>query len=541
MCVVVDIGDNKVRVLVKGAPDVLLCKCAKEFSKFAGEIEEISSLSLINIKKSISDMACDSLRTILLAFKDIPRPDSDENLTEQILVCDLILLTVVGIEDPVRPGVPDAIICCNRAGIVVRMVTGDNIVTAKSIAKKAGIIQNEEKELILDSQKFNQLIHDKNGNFNQDLFDKVWPKLKVLARSTPRDKYILVNGIVNTNLPNKQIVAVTGDGTNDAPALKRADVGFAMGIAGTDVAKEACDIIITDDNFLSIVKAIIWGRNVYDSISKFIQFQLTVNFVAILTSILTTAIYGTTLFHPAQFLWINLIMDTLASLALATENPTDDLLNRKPYSRDRSLLSKNMVVFIALHGIFQLTIIIIVIFAGPILFSFDNAFPLGDYLKKNNLSDMDTQHITFIFNIFVFMTLFNEINATKIHAERNVFRGNFKNKIFVSVIIITLILQFCIVQFTYTFFHVKPLNFELWMWSLFFGFSELIYHQIVVLTLIKMIVIPKKYRIQKGISSAIIISEEITQFDARVVWIRGFKKLQQEVILFLSKFLVTSH
>jgi len=162
------------------------------------------------------------------------------------------------------------------------MVTGDNVVTATSIALKCGIIKPGDDFLILESAEFNRRIRDdKTGEVRQELFDTVWPKLRVLARSSPEDKYNLINGIVESRLRvNREVVAVTGDGTNDGPALKRADVGFAMGIQGTDVAKEASDIILTNDNFSSIVKAIMWGRNVYDAIAKFLQFQLTANFAA---------------------------------------------------------------------------------------------------------------------------------------------------------------------------------------------------------------------------------------------------------------------
>ena len=185
---------------------------------------------------------------------------------------------------------PDAIRKCQASGVVVRMVTGDNLNTATSIALKCGIIKPGDNFLIYESQEFNKKIRDSNGEISQKLFDEVWPRLRVLARSSPQDKYVLVNGILESRLnPNREVVAVTGDGTNDGPALKRADVGFAMGIQGTDVAKAASDIILTDDNFSSIVKAMMWGRNVHDSIAKFLQFQLTANFVAALLSIICAA------------------------------------------------------------------------------------------------------------------------------------------------------------------------------------------------------------------------------------------------------------
>lgn len=178
------------------------------------------------------------------------------------------------------------------------MVTGDNVATARSIATKCGILTPGKDFLVIDGKEFNRKIRNAAGDVQQDLLDQIWPKLRVLARSSPTDKHTLVKGIIDSKLSaNREVVAVTGDGTNDGPALKKADVGFAMGIAGTDVAKEASDIILTDDNFTSIVKAVMWGRNVYDSISKFLQFQLTVNVVAVIV-----AFCGACIINVSKFL-----------------------------------------------------------------------------------------------------------------------------------------------------------------------------------------------------------------------------------------------
>ena len=261
-----------------------------------GNLEEFTAEKQASLlKQVIEPMAEGGLRTICVAYKDYrfktTQPNEIEISSEpdweadECINANFTCLAIVGIEDPVRPEVPQAIRQCQDAGITVRMVTGDNLHTARSIAIKCGIVTPEDDFLVLEGRQFNERIRDINGDVRQELFDQVWPRLRVLARSSPADKYTLVKHIIASKLNTKrEVVAVTGDGTNDGPALKMADVGFAMGIAGTDVAKEASDIIITDDNFSSIVKAVMWGRNVYDSIAKFLQFQLTVNVVAVVVA-----------------------------------------------------------------------------------------------------------------------------------------------------------------------------------------------------------------------------------------------------------------
>lgn len=197
---------------------------------------------------------------------------------------------------------------------------------------------------------------------NMHEFKKIKQHLRVLARSSPEDKYILVTGVQECD----GVVAVTGDGTNDAPALTKADVGFAMGITGTDVAKGACDIILLDDNFSSIVVALKYGRNVYDNVRKFLQFQLTVNVVAMFIVFFGSVILKDSPLTAVQMLWVNLIMDTLAALALATEPPAEDILNRQPYHKDAAIVTEVMWRNVFGHAIYQMFIIIIIIFIWPV-------------------------------------------------------------------------------------------------------------------------------------------------------------------------------
>ncbi|XP_031422337.1 plasma membrane calcium-transporting ATPase 3 isoform X2 [Clupea harengus] len=473
MSTVIQLPDGSFRLYSKGASEILLKKCTSILGG-GGEARAFRPRDRDDmVKNVIEPMACDGLRTICVAYRDLPaRPEPDwENETD--IITNLVCITVVGIEDPVRPEVPDAIKACQRAGITVRMVTGDNINTARAIAVKCGIIQPGDDFLCIDGKEFNRRIRNEKGEIEQERIDKVWPKLRVLARSSPTDKHTLVKGIIDSTVTEqRQVVAVTGDGTNDGPALKKADVGFAMGIAGTDVAKEASDIILTDDNFSSIVKAVMWGRNVYDSISKFLQFQLTVNVVAVIVAFTGACITQDSPLKAVQMLWVNLIMDTFASLALATEPPTESLLLRKPYGRNNPLISLTMMKNILGHGIYQLVIIFTLLFAGERIFNIDNG-------RNAPLHSPPSEHYTIIFNTFVLMQLFNEINARKIHGERNVFDGMFRNPIFCSIVFGTFAMQFVIVQWGGKPFSCAPLNAEQWLWCLFVGVGELLWGQLI--------------------------------------------------------------
>ncbi|GCC30832.1 hypothetical protein chiPu_0009286, partial [Chiloscyllium punctatum] len=463
--------DGSFRMYSKGASEILLRKCTKVLTK-TGDVTVFKVRDRDEmVKKVIEPMACEGLRTICLAYRDFVKEPEWDNENE--ILSDLTCITVVGIEDPVRPEVPEAILKCQRAGITVRMVTGDNINTARAIATKCGIIHPGEDFLCLEGKEFNRLIRNEKGEVEQERLDKVWPSLRVLARSSPTDKHTLVKGIIDSTIGEmRQVVAVTGDGTNDGPALKKADVGFAMGIAGTDVAKEASDIILTDDNFTSIVKAVMWGRNVYDSISKFLQFQLTVNVVAVIVAFTGACITQDSPLKAVQMLWVNLIMDTFASLALATEPPTESLLLRKPYGRNKPLISRTMMKNILGHGVYQLTIIFTLLFAGEKFFDIDSG-------RNAPLHAPASEHYTIVFNTFVMMQLFNEINARKIHGERNVFEAIFRNPIFCSIIVGTFLIQIIIVEFGGKPFSCSGLTLDQWLWCIFIGVGELLWGQVI--------------------------------------------------------------
>ncbi|KAF3858269.1 hypothetical protein F7725_011470 [Dissostichus mawsoni] len=401
--------DGSYRMFSKGASEILLLKCCMILASSGEAIPFRTRKREEMMKQVIEPMASQGLRTICLAYKDFPAADGEPNWEdEEDILSNLTCIAVVGIEDPVRPEVPEAIRKCQQAGITVRMVTGDNISTARAIACKCGILNPGEDFLCMDGKEFNRLI--RNRAHRQDLAESESPCQIVSDRQ-------IQSGIIDsTVLKKRQVVAVTGDGTNDGPALKKADVGFAMGIAGTDVAKEASDIILTDDNFSSIVQAVKWGRNVYDSISKFLQFQLTVNVVAVIVAFTGACITQDSPLKAVQMLWVNLIMDTFASLALATEQPTDALLLRKPYGRDKPLISHTMMKNIVGHAIYQLTVIFTLIYHGEILLNIASG-------RNAPLHAPPSVHYTIVFNTFVLMQIFNEINARKIHGEETCSRG----------------------------------------------------------------------------------------------------------------------
>lgn len=327
MGVVVKLPNGKYRLHVKGASEVLSKLCEKlvvvpaPSESTDGEIktEDFTEDTRDNIAKTIIFYANQSLRTIAICYRDfeswppkgvdvVSKKGDDEinvsgvdatvEVPYEVIAQDLTLLAITGIEDPLRPGVREAVATCGKAGVAVKMCTGDNVLTARSIATQCGIYT--PGGIIMEGPTFRQLSPQDRA--------EILPRLQVLARSSPEDKKILVEGLKALG----EVVGVTGDGTNDGPALKTANVGFAMGIAGTEVAKEASDIILMDDNFASIVSAIMWGRCVNDAVKKFLQFQLSVNIVAVIVTFVTAVASAEeqSALTAVQLLWLNLSEQT---------------------------------------------------------------------------------------------------------------------------------------------------------------------------------------------------------------------------------------
>jgi magnesium-transporting ATPase (P-type) len=473
----------------KGAPE----RVGEFFGKFrvAGGQEEDYEEHKQELFDKQAEYAEDSMRTLIFGYKKITEeeiqkskeahPEDDLGFFQE-LAKGLTFAFMIGIRDNNRDDVPEAIKKCHHAGITVRMVTGDNINTAIAISKDVGIIepsqaaeckrlaqhyreeveknaeeakrgiQNGDSPIALEGEIFRVICggitknqKEKGGELeiflnNREAFKHTVKKLRVIARASPEDKFILVFGLKELG----NIVAVTGDGTNDAPALRQAHVGFAMGIRGTDIAKDAADVVLLDDSFSSIVTACKYGRNVYDCIRKFVQFQLTTNVVAVFMTFLGGIILKDSPLNAIQMLWVNLIMDSFASLALATEDPTEALLDRKPYKREASILTPMMKLNIASQSIFQITTLTIIIFYGDYIFGVPSDRNLEHFMWNN----VNGYHFTIFFNIFVFMQVFNSINARKLQKDEfNVFTGICGNWLYILIQTIIVVGQMILVTF----------------------------------------------------------------------------------------------
>jgi len=437
------------RLFVKGASEIILGMCDSYLDP-TGKEKPLTAEDKEHMKsKVIENLAAEGLRTLSIAYKDL---DETKEEWESPPEDKLILIGIVGIQDPVRKEVPPAIQRCKTAGITVRMVTGDNILTATRIAKDCGILEDGVDATVMEGPAFRAL--------SDEQLDKVIPKLRVLARSSPTDKHRLVTRLRFLN----EVVAVTGDGTNDAPALKAADVGMAMGIAGTEVAKEASDIIIMDDNFASIVKAVMWGRAVRQNIQKFLQFQLTVNGVALVIAFVFAAITRGEPLTPVQLLWVNLIQDTFAALALATEKPTEELLEEKPAGRNERLLTPLMWRNILTTALYELFIIFFILFGGERCFGMTEDEGV-DYEHERSVL------YTVAFNTFVLMQLCNEINARRLDNKWNAFEGFFTNPLFLAIVFGTFVVQVIVIFVGGIAFSTVRLTWKYWLICLCFAIS----------------------------------------------------------------------
>ena len=411
----------------KGAAEIILRMCSRYYDK-SGVVKTLNKPEQEGVMHQIEGMASQALRCI--AFAHSPVEVAHQNLVED----NLIFLGVVGLKDPCRPSVKEAIDLCRKAGVQIKMITGDNILTARAIALECGILDPSKstgKEMV-EGVEF-------RSYSEEERMTKI-DNIKVMARSSPSDKLLMIQSLKKKG----EVVAVTGDGTNDAPALKEANVGLAMGIQGTEVAKESSDIVILDDNFKSVVSILKWGRCVYNNIQKFIQFQLTVNVAALVINFVAACSAGEVPLTAVQLLWVNLIMDTLGALALATDRPTDELMDRPPIGWKEPLVTNVMWRNLIFQALYQIIVLLTLQFKGRSIFKVRE-------LVKN----------TIIFNTFVLCQVFNEFNARKLE-RKNVFQGILKNRLFLSIVAATIILQVLMVELLRKFADTERLNWMQW-------------------------------------------------------------------------------
>ncbi|KAL3480166.1 hypothetical protein BJX99DRAFT_35848 [Aspergillus californicus] len=521
MAVVIKMDDGKkYRMLVKGASEVLLAKSTRVVRDPTQDLGEgpLEEKDRSALDSTITNYANQSLRTIGLVYRDFtewpprgaPTQEEDRSLASfDHIFKDMIMFGVFGIQDPLRAGVADSVHQCQRAGVFVRMVTGDNLVTAKAIAQECGIFT--PGGLAIEGPQFRKL--------STRQMTQIIPRLQVLARSSPDDKKILVTQLKKLG----ETVAVTGDGTNDAQALKTADVGFSMGITGTEVAKEASDIILMDDNFTSILKAMAWGRTVNDAVKKFLQFQITVNITAVLLTFISAVANENeeSVLTAVQLLWVNLIMDTFAALALATDPPSAHVLDRRPEPKSAPLINVTMWKMIIGQSIYQLVVTLVLNFSGRSILK-----SIIDF----SLDDGDTTLTTVVFNTFVWMQIFNQWNSRRLDSGLNIFEGLFRNQWFIDIQFIITGGQILIVFVGGHAFSVTRLDGAQWAVCLILGVISLPVAIIIRLIpdefLVKLV--PKFTRRKKG--PELIISDE----ERRYKWNPALEEIRDQLTFFKS-------
>lgn len=423
MATLVDSPIQKKRILyIKGAPEIVMSKCNLE----KAQIDKYNEQLLAYQNKA--------MRTLGIAYKVVPENASDD-CAELVGEGGMTFLGIFAISDPIRPDVPNAVKKCQSAGIGIKIVTGDTPGTATEIARQIGLWTPEDTERNrITGVEFAALS-------DEEALDRVLD-LKVMSRARPMDKQRLVQLLQQKGA----VVAVTGDGTNDAPALNHAQVGLSMG-TGTSVAKEASDITLLDDSFNSIATAVMWGRSLYKNIQRFIVFQLTINVVALL-SVLLGAFFGTELpLTVTQMLWVNLIMDTFAAMALASIAPSMDVMNEKPRRRTDFIITPVMR-----NTIFGVGLGFLIILMGLLVYF------------KNLSGGMDTHHLTVFFTIFVMLQFWNLFNASVFGTNHSFFKDAGHALGMLGVALIILVGQIIIVSFGGKVFRTEPLTLSEWLY-----------------------------------------------------------------------------
>lgn len=428
--------NGKIVSYVKGSPECLLPMC------------DLSDDRLSQINTAIVAAEQKAMRVIAFAHKELDGlADYSEEAQHKQMESGMVFDGFVAISDPLRAEVSDAVKSCQSAGVGVKILTGDNIITAVAIAEELGLMT--AGKIALEAKDIEEMT-------DAQLSEKL-PDICVIARSTPTVKMRVVKLLKELG----NVVAVTGDGINDAPALKNADVGIAMGISGTEVSKEASDIVLLDDSFATIVKAVEWGRNIYENFKRFISFQLTVNIASVICVFVSVLMGLKAPFTALQLLWINIIMDGPPALTLGLEPNYSDLMSRKPTDRAENIISKNMFIRIFTTGIY-----VSIVFLCQCHFNF-----LGAAADEMG---------TVLFTLFVLFQLFNAFNCRELHTE-SIFKHLFKNKLMLGVVGLTFALQIIIIQFAGVFFGTVPLGLNMWLKLFAVSFSVIVLSELVKL------------------------------------------------------------
>lgn len=442
-------GDLNV-MLIKGAPELILPNCTHFFDE-NGVRREMTFMG--KIRTMMNEMTASAIRLLAIAIGD---GEAHGNGTNK----NLTLVGIVGIRDEVRHEAIKAIRQVNNAGIQVVMITGDNRETAFAIAREVGLIGKQTEGAVLTSEEL-------SGLTDSELKERL-PKLRVVARAIPSDKSRLINIAQELGL----VAGMTGDGINDAPALKKADVGFAMG-SGTEVAKEASDIVILDDNFLSISKAILYGRTIFKSIRKFIIFQLTINVCAVGISIIGPFIGINSPITVLQMLWVNMVMDTLAGLAFAGEAPLEEYMKEAPKMRDEPIINSYMYNQILIVGLYVTLLCILFLKLPFIAAMYDHG-------------SGDEYFMTAFFAMFIFAGVFNSFNART--TRLNLLANIWKNKGFMAIILFVTTVQLLIIYFGGSIFRTTGLSFGELQFVILLAFT------VIPVDMIRKVVISTRWR-----------------------------------------------
>ena len=455
MATVIEEGDLDI-LLVKGAPEIILDKCVNEISN--GKVIKITEARKKEILSEIQKLQAKSMRILGFGFRSISQAEVEAAATSEgnILTGSqeegLIFNGFVAIKDPLRPDVFKAIETARNAGVETKMLTGDNINTARAIGEELGMLKEGMRAV--------------EATYIDTLSDEELRKeiktIAIVARSKPETKMRIVNALQT----NGEVVGVTGDGINDAPALTKADVGIAMGITGSEVSKNAADIILTDDNFATIINGIKWGRGVYENFQRFIQFQLTVNVIAFLVAIVSQILDFPMPFTTIQLLWVNIIMDGPPALALGLEPIRDAVFDRKPVDRKASIITKKMITSIVLNALYVTAILLI-----QMKF---NILGASTVVQADGASEMETV----LFALFAFSALFNAFNCREFGTD-SIFKNFTKNKTALLIISVTAIAQFIFTELFSGFFNAVSLSLVMWGKVILLAFMIIVVNEVI--------------------------------------------------------------